>query len=129
MQMFYSSRCYLPCTAIHLRSPICKSYRSSSSAICVNRPRPKSFKVTPANPLRTREKRKIHQNPLLDRIFTGPFSSSCLVSGTVGLVDVCDLRNQWVIGIRVGQHGADRQQNYRTLALFNLSIYRIRHTF
>lgn len=50
---------------------------------------------------------------MLDGEFTGPFSSCGLVPGSVGLVDVCNLGNQWVVWIRICQHRANRQEHLR----------------
>jgi len=47
----------------------------------------------------------------LDGVLSGPLSSHSLVSSSVGLVDVSDLGNERVIGIRVCEHGAYRQKN------------------
>lgn len=47
----------------------------------------------------------------LDRKLPRPFSGRRLVSSAVGLVDVSNLRNEGVIGVGVGEHGADRQEH------------------
>jgi len=61
---------------------------------------------------REEEKSTRLPNGCLDGVFTCPLSSGSLVSGTVGLVDVCDFGDQWVVGIGVGEHGANGQQDF-----------------
>ena len=51
----------------------------------------------------------------LDGVFASPLASSGLVPGAVGLVDVGDLGNQRIVGVGVGQHGADRQEDWDKL--------------
>lgn len=45
----------------------------------------------------------------LDGVLASPLASGGLISGTVGLVDMSDLGNKGIVGVRVGQHGADGQ--------------------
>lgn len=47
----------------------------------------------------------------LNGVLSGPLSSSRLVSGTVCLVDMRDLRNEWVIWVRICEHGADGEKD------------------
>lgn len=49
---------------------------------------------------------------ILDGVLLGPFTRSLLVLLPVGLVGVCNLGHQRIVGVGVGQHGADRQKNY-----------------
>lgn len=49
---------------------------------------------------------------ILDGVLLGPFTRGLLVLLPVGLVGVCNLGHQRVVGVGVGQHGADRQKNY-----------------
>jgi len=49
----------------------------------------------------------------LDRIFSGPFARRGFVAAAVGLVDVCDFGYEWVVGVRVGEHGADGEEDFR----------------
>jgi hypothetical protein len=48
----------------------------------------------------------------LDGVLSGPFSSSRFISGTIGLVDVCDFRDERVIRVGVCKHRADREEDY-----------------
>jgi len=48
----------------------------------------------------------------LDRILASPLSSRGLVSCAVGLVDVGNLRNKRVVGVRVCQHRADGKEDF-----------------
>lgn len=50
---------------------------------------------------------------ILDRIFTSPLAGCSLVSRAIRLVDMCNLGNQGVVGVGIGQHGADRKQDFR----------------
>lgn len=73
--------------------------------------------LTPAKPLTRSRVGKVCPPSFngagrLDRIFTGPFASSGFVSAAVGLVDVGDLGDEWVVGVGVGQHGAYGEENY-----------------
>jgi len=54
----------------------------------------------------------IHPSDYLDRIFTGPFTCCSLISTAVGLVDVGDFGDKWVVGVRIGEHGADGEEDY-----------------
>lgn len=49
---------------------------------------------------------------ILDGVLLGPFTRGLLVLLPVGLVGVCNLGHQRVVGVGVGQHGADRQKDY-----------------
>lgn len=46
----------------------------------------------------------------LNCILPRPLPSSSLVSSTIGLVDMSDFGNEWIIRVRVCQHRTDRQQ-------------------
>lgn len=46
-----------------------------------------------------------------DGILSSPLSSSVLISGSIILVEVCNLRHERVIGVGVGEQGADGQQD------------------
>lgn len=48
----------------------------------------------------------------LDGVLPGPLPRGRLVTSAVGLVDMRDLRDQRVVGVRVGQHRANRKQNW-----------------
>lgn len=48
----------------------------------------------------------------LNCIFARPFSSCGVVPGTIRFVNVGNLRHQWVIGVGVCEHGADRQEDF-----------------
>lgn len=54
-----------------------------------------------------------HRIFILDCVLASPLPSCSLISRAVGLVDVCDFRNEGIIRIRVCQHGADRQEDFR----------------
>ena len=45
-------------------------------------------------------------------LLPGPFTSSALISLAIGLVGVGNLGHERVIGIWVGEHGADREQHF-----------------
>src|SRR5690242_1799842 len=47
----------------------------------------------------------------LDGILSGPLTRRRLVSRPVGLVDVCNLGDEWVVRIWICQHRADAQQH------------------
>jgi hypothetical protein len=51
---------------------------------------------------------------ILDGIFTSPLPGCGFVSRTVGLVNMCDFRYEWVVGVGVGEHGADGEENCQT---------------
>jgi len=48
----------------------------------------------------------------LDGVLASPFSSCVLISGTVSLVDMCDLGHQRIVRVGVCQHRADGEQNF-----------------
>lgn len=48
-----------------------------------------------------------------DSVLAGPFTGGGFISGTIGLVDMRNLRNQRVVGIRVCEHRADREEHFR----------------
>jgi hypothetical protein len=47
----------------------------------------------------------------LDGVLPGPLPGGSLVAGAVGLVDVCDLGYQRVVGVGVCEHGADGEEH------------------
>lgn len=47
---------------------------------------------------------------------SGPFSCGGFVAGSIGLVHVSDLGNQWIIWVGVCEHRADGQENCLGLA-------------
>jgi hypothetical protein len=47
----------------------------------------------------------------LDGVLSCPLSGGSLVTRTVSLVDMCDLGNERVVRVGVGQHGADGKQD------------------
>ena len=53
----------------------------------------------------------------LDGVLPGPLPGGGLIAGAVGLVDVCDLGNQRVVGVGVCEHGADREEHYFLLVI------------
>ena len=46
-------------------------------------------------------------------IFTGPFTCVSIVLNLVGLEKFGDLGNEGVIGVGIGEEGADRKENFR----------------
>jgi len=46
-------------------------------------------------------------------IFLCPGASCFLVAGSLSLIEVCNFWYKWVIRVRVGKEGADRQENFR----------------
>ena len=48
----------------------------------------------------------------LDGELAGPFSSRGFVSCSVGLVDMSDLGNKWIVGVWVCEHRADGEEDY-----------------
>ena len=48
---------------------------------------------------------------LLDGVLSCPLSGCSLVARTISLVDMCDLGNERVVRVGVGQHGADGKQD------------------
>lgn len=53
----------------------------------------------------------------LDGILPSPLTSRALISRAVRLVHMGDLGNKRVVGVRVSQHRADREQNYVTVSV------------
>lgn len=53
----------------------------------------------------------------LDGVLAGPLSGGGLVAGTVGLVNVSDLWDEWVVWVWVGEHGANRKENCRIVSI------------
>jgi hypothetical protein len=49
--------------------------------------------------------------PNLDSILARPLPGSSLVSGSVCLVDMCDLRNERVVGVGICEHRADGEED------------------
>lgn len=47
----------------------------------------------------------------LNGVLSGPLACGGLVAGTVGLVDVCNLGNERIVRVGVGQHGADGKED------------------
>jgi hypothetical protein len=47
----------------------------------------------------------------LDGVFSCPLASCGFVAAAVGFVDMCDFGDEWVIGVRIGEHRADREKN------------------
>ena len=47
----------------------------------------------------------------LDGVLPGPLPGGGLVAGAVGLVDMCDLGNEGVVGVGVCEHGADGEEH------------------
>jgi hypothetical protein len=47
----------------------------------------------------------------LNGVLAGPLPSCGFVAGSVGLVDVGDFGDQWVVGVGVGEHGADGEED------------------
>jgi len=95
---------------IHPSSPQPKKIikRTNPSYLCRKETHTELFKVDASRSVtRWREEEIRHHSASLDCVLSSPFSSSGFVSGSVGLVDVGDLRHKWVIGIGVGKHGAD----------------------
>ena len=52
-----------------------------------------------------------HLNKSLDGVLASPLPGCRLIPGPVGLVDVCNLGDERVVGVGVGQHRADAQQH------------------
>jgi hypothetical protein len=42
-----------------------------------------------------------------------PFSSRSFVTGAIRLVQMRNVRNQWIVGVGIGQHRTDREKDYR----------------
>lgn len=53
----------------------------------------------------------VYLRPSLNRKLSCPFPGRRFISSTIGFVDVCDLWYEWVVGIWVGQHGADGKED------------------
>ena len=53
----------------------------------------------------------------LDGVLAGPLASGSLVAGTVGLVNVGDLWDEWVVWVWVGEHRANRKENCRIVSI------------
>lgn len=51
----------------------------------------------------------------LDGVLAGPLAGCSFIPCTVRLVHVRDLRNQRVVGVGVGQHGADGEEDCNVL--------------
>jgi len=49
----------------------------------------------------------------LDGILPRPLLGRVLVSLPLSLVNMCDFRDKRVVGVRVGKHGTDGQENFR----------------
>jgi hypothetical protein len=47
----------------------------------------------------------------LDGVLPGPLPGGGLVAGAVGLVDMCDLGNEGVVGVGVCEHGANGEED------------------
>ena len=47
----------------------------------------------------------------LDGVLPGPLPGGGLVTRTVGLVDVCDIGYERVVGVGVCEHGADGEEH------------------
>ena len=45
----------------------------------------------------------------LSSVLSSPLTCRRLVSGAVCLVHMSDLGDKWVVGVRIRQHGADRE--------------------
>jgi hypothetical protein len=59
----------------------------------------------------------------LDGILASPFPGRGFVPAAVGLVDVRDFRNEWVVGVWVGEHGTDREQDCKSPVSMFLSVW------
>jgi len=57
--------------------------------------------------------RKFRGTVRLDGVLPRPLACGSLIAGAVGLVDVRDFGNERVVGVRVSQHGADGEKNFR----------------
>lgn len=62
----------------------------------------------------------------LNGVLAGPLPGGSLVSGTVGLVDVGDLWDKWVVWVWVGEHRADGKENCLIVSLY-LDCFILRH--
>ena len=47
----------------------------------------------------------------LDGVLPGPLPGGGLVASAVGLVDMCDLGDEGVVGVGVCEHGADGEEH------------------
>lgn len=61
----------------------------------------------------------------LDGVLAGPLSGGGLVAGTVGLVNVGDLWDEWVVRVWVGEHRANRKENCRIVSIRGRSRRRL----
>ena len=61
--------------------------------------------------IRTSKRTNIVFQRSLDGVLPGPLPGSRLVPGTIGLVDVRDLGDERIVGVGVGEHRADREQD------------------
>lgn len=50
---------------------------------------------------------------LLDSVLPRPLTSRSLVPRPVCLIDVCDLRDKWVVGVRIREHRAYRKEDLK----------------
>lgn len=55
--------------------------------------------------------RVFERSGALDGVLPGPLPGGSLVTGAVGLVDVCNLRNQRVVGVGVCEHRANGEEH------------------
>jgi hypothetical protein len=60
----------------------------------------------------------MHEMNRSNGVFASPFPSSGLVPRTVRLVDVSDLGHERVVGVGVGEHGANGEQHYEGQSYF-----------
>lgn len=58
----------------------------------------------------------------LDGVLSCPLSGCSLVTRAVSLVDMCDLGNERVVRVGIGQHGADGEQDYGVVLVTNKSV-------
>ena len=58
----------------------------------------------------------------LDGVLSCPLSGRSLVARTISLVDVCDLGNERVVRVGVGQHGADGKQDCGVVLVTDESV-------
>lgn len=48
----------------------------------------------------------------LDGVFSGPLACCSLIAAAVGLVNVCNFGDERVIGVRIGEHRADGEEDF-----------------
>jgi hypothetical protein len=100
----------------------CKSVQRASRAAKVNSIEPPcrekshldlmSSAVRPSYAFMNRkETTHAHLSKSLDGVLASPLPGRRLIPGPVGLVDVCNLGYERVVGVGVGQHRADAQQH------------------